>query len=77
MYDGKLLIGTALMHKSSDDGPNMETYHEGTYRSSRVGHVDFGRSPRERGCRQAWQRQLSLRAKREMLLAGAMRHHQR
>jgi len=31
---------------------NMETYHEGTYRSSRVGHADCGpdiRSPRERG----------------------------
>jgi hypothetical protein len=30
----------------------METYHEGTYRSSRVGHADCGpdiRSPGERG----------------------------
>jgi hypothetical protein len=26
--------------KSTDDGPNMETYHEGTYRCSRVGHAD-------------------------------------
>jgi hypothetical protein len=35
-----------------DDGPNMETYHEGTYRSSRVGHADCGpdiRSTCERG----------------------------
>jgi hypothetical protein len=31
-----------------DNGSNMETYHEGTYRSSRVGRADCGpdiRSP--------------------------------
>ena len=45
-------LASALMHRSRDDGPNMETYHEGTYRSSRVGHADCGpdiRSTRERG----------------------------
>ena len=34
-----------------DDGPNMETYHEGTYRCYRVGHADCCpdvRSVRER-----------------------------
>jgi hypothetical protein len=43
---------SALMHRSRDDGPNMETYHEGTHRSSRVGHADRGpdiRPTRERG----------------------------
>jgi len=35
-----------------DDGPNMEMYHEGTYRCFRVGHADCCpdvRSARERG----------------------------
>ena len=42
---------SALMH-NRDDGPNMETYHERTYRSSRFGHADCGadiRSTCERG----------------------------
>jgi len=45
-------IGLCADAQIRDDGPNMETYHEGTYRSSRVGHADCGpdiRSPRERG----------------------------
>jgi hypothetical protein len=49
-------IGLCADAQIRDDGPNMETYHEGTYRSSRIGHADFGpdvRSPRERGFWQA------------------------
>ena len=45
-------IGLCADAQIRDDGPNMETYHEGTYRSSGVGHADCGpdiRSPRERG----------------------------
>jgi len=45
-------IGLCADAQIRDDGPNMETYHEGTYRSSRVGHADCGpdiRSPGERG----------------------------
>ena len=45
-------IGLCAHAQIRDDGPNMETYHEGTYRSSRVGHADCGpdiRSPGERG----------------------------
>jgi hypothetical protein len=45
-------IGLCADAQIRDDGPNMETYHEGTYRSSRFGHADFGpdiRSTRERG----------------------------
>src|SRR5262249_57017998 len=45
-------IGLCVDAQIRDDGPNMEMYHEGTYRSSRVGHADCGpdiRSPRERG----------------------------
>jgi hypothetical protein len=45
-------IGLCADAQIRNDGPNMETYHEGTYRSSRVGHADCGpdiRSPRERG----------------------------
>ena len=45
-------IGLYADAQIRDDGPNMETYHEGAYRSSRVGHADCGpdiRSPRERG----------------------------
>jgi len=45
-------IGLCANAQIRDDGPNMETYHEGTYRSSRVGHADCGpdiRSPGERG----------------------------
>jgi hypothetical protein len=45
-------IGPCTHAQIRDDGPNMETYHEGTYRSSRVGHADCGpdiRSPGERG----------------------------
>jgi hypothetical protein len=45
-------IGLCADAQIRDDGPNMETYHEGTYRSSRVGHADCGpdiRSTRERG----------------------------
>jgi hypothetical protein len=41
-------IGLCAHAQIRDDGPNMETYHEGTYRSSRVGHADCGpdiRSP--------------------------------
>jgi hypothetical protein len=30
---------SALMHRSRDDGSEKETYHEGTHRSSRVGHA--------------------------------------
>jgi hypothetical protein len=33
-------IGLCAHAQIRDDGPNMETYHEGTYRSSRVGHAD-------------------------------------
>ena len=33
-------IGLCADAQIRDDGPNMETYHEGTYRSSRVGHAD-------------------------------------
>jgi hypothetical protein len=36
------LIGLCAHAQIRDDGPNMETYHEGTYRSSRVGHADCG-----------------------------------
>src|SRR6516164_4733980 len=45
-------IGLCADAQIRDDGPNMETYHEGTYRSSRVGHADCSpdiRSTRERG----------------------------
>jgi hypothetical protein len=45
-------IGLCVDAQIRDDGPKMETYHEGTYRSSRVGHADCGpdiRSPGERG----------------------------
>jgi hypothetical protein len=45
-------IGLCADAQIRDDGPNMETYHEGTYRSSRVGHPDCSpdiRSTRERG----------------------------
>jgi len=45
-------IGLCADAQIRDDGPNMETYHESTYRSSRVGHADCGpdiRSTRERG----------------------------
>jgi len=45
-------IGLCADAQIGDDGPNMETYHENTYRSSGVGHADCGpdiRSPRERG----------------------------
>jgi hypothetical protein len=45
-------IGLCADAQIRDDGPNMETYHEGTYRSSRVGRADRGpdiRSTRERG----------------------------
>jgi len=45
-------IGLCADAQIEDDGPNMETYHEDTYRSSRVGHAYCGpdiRSPRERG----------------------------
>ena len=45
-------IGLCADAQIRDDGPNMETYHEGIYRSSRVGHADCGpdiRSTRERG----------------------------
>jgi hypothetical protein len=41
-------IGLCADAQIRDDGPNIETYHEG----SRVGHADCGpdiRSPRERG----------------------------
>ena len=45
-------IGLCADAQIRDDGPNMETYHEGTYRSSRFGHADCGadiRSTREGG----------------------------
>ena len=45
-------IGLCADAQIRDDGPNMERYHEGTYRSSRVGDADCGpdiRSTRERG----------------------------
>jgi hypothetical protein len=45
-------IGLCADAQIRDDGPNMETYYEGTYRSSRVGHADCQpdlRSPGERG----------------------------
>jgi hypothetical protein len=35
-------IGLCAHAQIRDDGPNMETYHEGTYRSSRVGYADCG-----------------------------------
>src|SRR5262249_47089089 len=53
--DGRLRrrpIGLCADAQIRDDGQNMETYHENTYRSSCVGHADCGpdiRSPRERG----------------------------
>ena len=55
MDDGPLqapTIGLCADAQIRGDGPNMETYHEGTSRSSRVGHADCGadiRSTRERG----------------------------
>ena len=45
-------IGLCADAQIRDDGPNMETYHEGTHRIPRVGHADRGpdiRSTRERG----------------------------
>ena len=45
-------IGLCADAQIEDDGPKMETYHEGTYRCSCVGHADCRpdvRSPRERG----------------------------
>jgi len=45
-------IGLCADAQIEDDGPKMETYHEGTYRCSCVGHADGRpdvRSPRERG----------------------------
>jgi hypothetical protein len=45
-------IGLCADAQIEDDGPNMETYHEGTYRCCRVGHADCCpdvRSARERG----------------------------
>ena len=45
-------IGLCADAQIRDDGPNMETYHEGAYRCSRVGHADCCtdiRSARERG----------------------------
>jgi hypothetical protein len=45
-------IGLCAYAQIEDDGPNMETYHEGAYRCSRVGHADCCtdiRSARERG----------------------------
>jgi hypothetical protein len=47
--------------------------------SGRSGYCRFQshRSQDRARRRQAWPRQLSLRAKREMLLVGAMRHHRR
>ena len=53
--DGRLQgrpIGLCVDAQIEDDGPNMETYHEGTYRCYRVGHADCRpdvRSARERG----------------------------
>jgi hypothetical protein len=35
-------IGLCVHAQIRDDGPNMETYHEGISRSSRVGHADCG-----------------------------------
>ena len=32
-------IGLCADAQIDDDGPNMETYHEGTYYCSRVGHA--------------------------------------
>jgi hypothetical protein len=46
-------IGLRAQAQIRDDGPNMETYHEGTYRRSRVGHADCSpdiRSARRAGC---------------------------
>src|SRR5262249_13614546 len=45
-------IGLCADAQVRDNGRNMETYHEVTYRSSRAGHGDGGpdiRSTRERG----------------------------
>ena len=39
---GRRPIGPCTHAQIRDDGPNMETYHEGTYRSSRLGHADCG-----------------------------------
>jgi len=62
-----------------DDGPNRETYHEGTYRCSRVGHADC--QPDLRSARRAgfpasrvrfpdWSTTLSVRTNRLLSLAG-------
>src|SRR6266480_2480015 len=41
---------SALMHRLRTMVQNMETYHEGSYRCSRVGHADCcPDAPRERG----------------------------
>ncbi len=45
-------IGLRAAAQVDDDGPNMETYHEGAYRCTRVGYADCRpdvRSARERG----------------------------
>ena len=43
-------IGFCADAQTKDDGPNMETYHEGANRCSRVGHADCcPDAPRERG----------------------------
>jgi hypothetical protein len=40
-YDAKRRVtGLYANAQIEDDGPNRETYHEGTYRCSRVGHAD-------------------------------------
>jgi|GraSoi_2013_60cm_1033757.scaffolds.fasta_scaffold268167_1 hypothetical protein len=36
----RLPIGLYANAQIEDDGPNMETHHEGTYRCPRVGHAD-------------------------------------
>ncbi len=39
-YDAKRQVtGLYANAQIDDDGPNMETYHEGTYHCSRVGHA--------------------------------------
>ena len=48
-------IGLCADAQIRDDGPNMETYHEGTYRSSRVGHADCCPDVRSARERDSWQ----------------------
>ena len=57
-------------------GPNNRTDDQGSVRAVSVPHVHRSRRRRQ-SCREAPRWRGEALAKREMLLVGAMRHHQR